>query len=188
MVDRRFLVLFDEFPIDEAQVRSGENPPNVIVASRCVNVALFLSGDLRRDVAISIAWGETEALYIITFPGKTLKRVSPDERSISFFLLKASREVEDLSLGKEKAMDSGILVKRAALDSLLEDWSPSDVYVALEGVEESDMTASSTEGVFLYGLDTKQVSITGRQTTALPRPRSPERFILDINMKADRIN
>ncbi|MHA2141269.1 MAG: hypothetical protein ACXADC_01175 [Candidatus Thorarchaeota archaeon] len=186
MTDRRFLVLFDSFPIEEAQVRTGENVQEVIVASRCVNVALFISRDLRRNVSISIAWGEKGDLRVITFPGKTLKRVSPDERSISFFLLKASRKVENLSTDESAVMDNGIEVKRKTLAGLLEHWGTTTVYAALIESGESDSSEFDTSGVFMYEMRMQEKPITGANFIALPRPRSPERFILDINLKSDR--
>ena len=184
MTGRRFLVLFDNFPIEEDQVRSGKNTHEVIVASRCVNVALFVSGNLRRNVSISIAWGELGDLRVITFPGETLKRVSPDERSISFFLLKSTHEAENLAAGQSKVMDNGIEVTRADLDSLLENWSPSGVYLAIEGTEDSAEGGSG--GVFVYGRGMQKEPITRPRFIALPKPPNPERFILDINLKSDR--
>jgi tRNA pseudouridine-54 N-methylase len=61
---RRFLVMFDSFPIDKASVKSGQNSPEVVTACRCVNVGLFVSGDLRRDVIVSIAVGAVEDLKL----------------------------------------------------------------------------------------------------------------------------
>ncbi|NOR38560.1 MAG: hypothetical protein GQ580_03115, partial [Candidatus Thorarchaeota archaeon] len=79
---RRFLILFEELPIDVVSVKSGQNGPEVITACRCVNVGLFVSGNLRRNVEVSLAVGQLEDLGIVTYPGPALKRVSPDERSI----------------------------------------------------------------------------------------------------------
>jgi tRNA pseudouridine-54 N-methylase len=186
MTARRFIVLFDRFPIQEAQVRSGNNTREVIVASRCINVALFVSGDLRRNVSVSIAWGETRDLRAITFPGETLKRVSPDERSISFFLLKSANEAEGLSTGQGVVMDNGIEVKRASFESLLEDWGPSSVHAALEGTKDSGAAVDRKVGVFVYGMGIHENPKANTQIIALPRPLNPERFILDINLKADR--
>ncbi|MFW9864307.1 MAG: hypothetical protein ACFFEX_16370 [Candidatus Thorarchaeota archaeon] len=183
MTDRRFLVLFDRFPIEEDQVRSGKNSPEVIIASRCVNVALFVSGNLRRNVSISIAWGNPEDLHVVTFPGETIKRVSPDERSISFFLLKASRKVRDLSLGQSVLMDNGIEVIRADRDALVKAWKPSSVYLALEGSKDSDFEKT---GLFVYGLGMHANPEGMTESTALPRPPNPERFILDMNLMSDR--
>jgi tRNA pseudouridine-54 N-methylase len=182
MMGRRFLVLFDSFPIEEGQVRSGENIPEVIVACRCVNVALFVSGNLRRDVSISIAWGDPSDLWVVTFPGETIKRVSPDERSISFFLLKASQKMKDLFPGQNAIMDNGIEVTRANLDDLVKDWKPSGVYLALERTKDSDFEKT---GLFVYGMGRhERPEVT--KFAALPRPPNPERFILDMNVISDR--
>jgi tRNA pseudouridine-54 N-methylase len=186
MTARRFMVLFENFPIKESQVKSGNNTREVIVASRCVNVALFVSGNLRRNVSISIAWGETRDLRVITFPGEILKRVSPDERSIAFFLLKSTNEAGGLSAGQGIVMENGIEVKRTGFESLLEDWSPSSVYAAQKGTKDSEEAISRKVGVFVYGMGIHENPKPSTQIIALPRPPNPERFILDINLKADR--
>ncbi|MFW9807567.1 MAG: hypothetical protein ACFFFK_12635 [Candidatus Thorarchaeota archaeon] len=126
---RRFLVIFDNMPIDKASVKSGQNSLEVITACRCVNVGLFISGNLRRDVVISIAIGDVEDMKIFSFPGDTLKRVSPDERSISFFLLKAIEKALDLELGKSFTMDNGIEIERTQLSQLIERWGSDIVQV-----------------------------------------------------------
>lgn len=129
MLVRRFLVIFDNMPIDKASVKSGQNSLEVITACRCVNVGLFISGNLRRDVVISIAIGDVEDMKIFSFPGDTLKRVSPDERSISFFLLKAIEKALDLELGKSFTMDNGIEIERTQLSQLIERWGSDIVQV-----------------------------------------------------------
>ncbi len=145
---RRFLVMFKDFPIDIASVKAGQNSPEVITACRCVNVGLFVSGDLRRDVIVSIAVGSEEDMRVVSFPGNSLKRVSPDERSISFFLLKAIEKAQDLELGRSLKMNNGIELVRSSLDELVELWGPGVIQVP---------------------------SI------------SPERFILDANFSADKM-
>ncbi len=144
---RRFLVMFDNLPIDRNSVKTGQNSHEVIVACRCVNVGLFISGDLRRDVIVSLAIGTEDDLRIVSFPGDSLRRVSPDERSISFFLLKAFEKVQVLDVGETIAFDNGIEVTRSPLESLLNLWGSEVVRVPLN---------------------------------------SPERFILDTNLSADR--
>ncbi len=148
MFVRRFLIMFKDFPIDKTSVKAGQNSPEVVTACRCVNVGLFVSGDLRRDVIVSLAVGTEEDLKVVSFPGDSLKRVSPDERSISFFLLKAFEKARDLELGGSVKMDNGIEVARASLDELLELW----------------------------GVDVIRVP-----------SKNPERFILDSNLSADRL-
>jgi tRNA pseudouridine-54 N-methylase len=110
-------------------------------------VGLFISGDLRRDVIVSLAVGVEEDLRIISFPGHSLRRVSPDERSISFFLLKAFEKSQALDVGETFAMDNGIEVTRSPLEQLLKLW--------------------------------------GSEAIRVPS-KSPERFILDANLSADR--
>jgi tRNA pseudouridine-54 N-methylase len=148
MFVRRFLVLFEKMPIDRVSVKSGQNGPEVVTACRCVNIGLFVSGDLRRDVTVSLAVGQVEDLRVISFPGASLRRVSPDERSISFFLLKAVEKLENLDVGISFTMDNGIELTRTSLDELTETW----------------------------GSDVVQVPSS-----------SPERFILDTNLSADRL-
>ncbi len=148
MFVRRFLVIFRDLPIDKSSVKSGHNSSKVVTACRCVNVGLFVSGNLRRDVTVSLAVGTADDLNVVSFPGLSLKRVSPDERSISFFLLKAIEKAQDLELGKSFKMNNGIELVRAPLDGLVELW----------------------------GSDIIQVPST-----------NPERFILDTNISADRM-
>ena len=126
MLVRHFLVKLKNMPIDRASVKSGKNSPEVVTACRCVNVGLFVSGDLRRDVVVSFVIGETEDVTMISFPGDSLKRVSPDERSISFFLLKAIEKTKEMEQGMTFTMDNGIKLARTPLDGLIESWD-SDV-------------------------------------------------------------
>ncbi len=135
-------------PIDKNSVKSGQNSIEVITACRCVNIGLFVSGNLRRDVIISFAIGPVEDLKIISFPGQSLRRVSPDERSIAFFMLKAIEKMENLEFGDSFTMDNGIMLTRSSLDRLTELWEPDIIQVPSSG---------------------------------------PERFILDTNLAADRL-
>ena len=129
MFVRRFLVMFKDIPIDRRSVKSGLNSPEVVTACRCVNVGLFVSGDLRRKVIVSLAVGTAEDLKVVSFPGNSLRRVSPDERSISFFLLKAMEKVQNLEPGNPIIMDNGIELIRSSLDELVELWDSSVIQV-----------------------------------------------------------
>ncbi len=123
---RRYLVRFDELPIDKGSVKSGRNSLEVVTACRCVNVGLFLSGGLRLDVTVSFAIGPLNDLTVVSFLGNTLRRVSPDERSISFFLLKAVEKAQNLEHGESFIMDNGIELVRLSYDKIMELWD-SDV-------------------------------------------------------------
>ncbi|MHA1576687.1 MAG: hypothetical protein ACTSU3_04940 [Candidatus Thorarchaeota archaeon] len=182
---RHFIIMFDEFSINSSDVKKGENNPEVIVASRCINVALFVSNNLRRDVQVSIAMGKHNDLRVISFPGESLRRVSPDERSISFFLLKAMNILSELELGRSKTMDNGIVVHRRSFADLLNQWNPSTVYrSALEPYSLQGYPNLDSDGLFVYSFrDSSAEEID--EISPLPRPSSPERFILDVNTLFD---
>ncbi len=182
---RHFIILFDEFSINSSDVKKGNNNPDVVVASRCINVALFVSNNLRRDVQVSIAVGKHNDLRVISFPGESLRRVSPDERSISFFMLKAMDILSELELGRSKTMDNGIVVHRRSFADLLNEWNPSIVYQAiLEPYSLQDYPTLESDSLFVYSLS-DSFSEEIDQIRSLPHPSSPERFILDVNTQFD---
>ncbi len=129
MFVRRFLIRFEDMPIDKSSVKSGQISSEIVTACRCVNVGLFISGNLRRDVIVSLAIGPTEDLKVISFPGLSLKRVSPDERSISFFLLKAIEKTHNLDPERLFTMDNGIELIRSSFDELVELWGSEVIQV-----------------------------------------------------------
>jgi len=187
---KNFLILFDDIPVDKASVKSGNNSPEVITATRCVNVGLFISGNLRRDVVVSLAKGTPDDLKIISFPGASLKRVSPDERSISFFLLKATSIVEELLMDSSELMDNGIEVRRTTLKSFLESATPARVYISKpENTSKSIDVAEYENSLLIYTIgkqfDSFQIDAKWTQVD-LPYFPNPERFILDVNMIVDR--
>ncbi|MFX0107292.1 MAG: hypothetical protein ACFE7R_03340, partial [Candidatus Hodarchaeota archaeon] len=146
MASRSFFIHFPELPIQEADVKAGKNSPEVIVASRCVNVALFISGDLRRDVKVSICIGPHDNMQIFTFSGESLKRVSPDERSISFFLMKAKCVADELAESARKQMDNGIVVRRTSVQNLF-DRKSGRVFFASGNVNSTNNMKVELEGV-----------------------------------------
>lgn len=180
---RHFAILFSEFQIEKESVRAGKNSDEVVTACRCINVGLFISGSLRRDVVVSIIrYHEKDDSIMISFPGLTLKRVSPDERSISFFLLKAMEMANELDSGQKRALDNGIIVEKIPLQSLANQWSAGKLYRGMSEMTEWPATEVMHEdAVFLYG----DVGDLDRGET-LPGFSSPERFILEINLLADR--
>jgi tRNA pseudouridine-54 N-methylase len=184
---RHFLILFDDFPIDAASVKSGNNSQEVITASRCVNVALFISGNLRRDVVISLAKGSPDDLKIVTFNGATLKRVSPDERSISFFLMKAVSIADELGMDSLEKMDNGIETRRSSLQKFLEPFGPTSIYLSTSDNNSISMDEAEYQNSILIYSEGKQINLDYEKVTwtKLPFFPHPERFILDINMIMD---
>lgn len=182
---RQFLILFAEFPIDKTAVKKGQNSPEVITACRCVNVGLFLSGNLRRDVIVSIAIGSPEDLRVISFPGESLKRVSPDERSISFFLLKSVLVIETLSQNTMRVLDNGIIVSRDTIEKITSGYDPQNVFFA-EKESDSDLEAvKKSEDTLLIYTTGMLIDTIGKPYPTLPRPPHPERFMLDVNESLD---
>ena len=187
---RRFLILFEKLPIDVVSVKSGQNGPEVVTACRCVNVGLFVSGNLRRNVEVSLAVGKPEDLGVVTYPGSALKRVSPDERSISFFLLKAMNMLRELPLGGKKRLDNGIVVQRTNATDLLQGWEPSRIYVSfLDPSIKPKQVDVRPQGLFLYEMTSTALTdlVKSIPGNLLPRPPHPERFILDINLYCDQL-
>jgi tRNA pseudouridine-54 N-methylase len=136
-------------------------------------------------VTVSIAYGQCEDLRVVSFPGDGLKRVSPDERSISFFLLKANEIAENLLFFTQRTMDNGIIVRRRSLSQLIDVWSPNGVYLAIRSsFQPSDYHGLKENSLFVYALtdDFKPERI---DFTPLPRPSTPERHILEINTSFD---
>jgi len=187
---RRFLIIFERLPIDVVSVKSGQNSPEVITACRCVNVGLFVSGNLRRNVEVSLAVGQPEDLGVVTYPGPALKRVSPDERSISFFLLKAMNVLRELPLAGKKRLDNGMVVQRTNATNLLREWEPSRIYVSsLNPNIQPKQVDVRPQGLFLYELVSTALTDMIRDIPGVLLPRSPhpERFILDINLYCDQL-
>ena len=185
---RRFVIHFAEFPIVAADVKAGQNSPQVITAYRCVNVGLFLSNDMRRDVEVIILAGKSHDMRAITFPGSHLKRVSPDERSITLFLLKANNELDKLAKGDLHRMSNGIQVRRASFSEMLAEWDASEVYFAKDGTLYTERTQSPDAGVFIFEGNEGDLQDALSDATIIPlfRPAHPEQFILEMNLLHDR--
>ncbi|NHJ12148.1 MAG: hypothetical protein EAX95_00645 [Candidatus Thorarchaeota archaeon] len=187
---RRFLISFESFPIELDAVRDGENVPQVITASRCINVGLFLSGDMRRDVEVIILEGNGNSLGALSFPGWQLKRISPDERSISYFLLKAHSELKKLGQGERKEMPNGIIVAKTDFVSLIEDWDNPEVFLASTDASKATIEKAPKEGVYIFEMSPGLLQENSCNVVMQPiwMPTHPERFILDINLLQDRKN
>ena len=184
---RHFVVVFKELPIKRSDVKAGTNSLEVITACRCVNVGLFLSNAMRRDTDVTIAIMENP-VQLITFSGKDLKRVSPDERSISFFILKAIEALHELPLETMRKLDNGIKIQRVSPDSFIEKWDTSTLFIAEENEESIQIESIDTlTGTFIYEIepDLLNALILNFDLNRIERPSSPEKFILNINYYLD---
>ncbi len=87
------------------------------ILCRCVNSALFLSHDLRRDVVIYLVLlGEPEPPKIVKFSGQDVRYLNPDERS-SGSLIKKALELKARIRWKEST--PGVWVRQGDLEDLL---------------------------------------------------------------------
>jgi len=89
------------------------------ILCRCVNSALFLSHDLRRDVVIYLVLlGEPDAPRIVKFEGKNVRYLNPDERS-SGSLIKKALEKDAIPRWRESM--PGVWMRLGVLADLLEE-------------------------------------------------------------------
>lgn len=187
---KHFLILFEDIPINKTSVKSGDNSQEVITAARCINVGLFVSGDLRRNVVVSLVTGTPDDSIIISFPGADLKRVSPDERSISFFLLKAFAEAESQGTNSVRTMDNGIVVRRGKLIDFIEACSPEKIYLANTEIDPLSMEKYDyVNSLWIYYIkEPPKLELKGNKwdIRQIHHPSHPERFILDVNMTSDK--
>jgi tRNA (pseudouridine54-N1)-methyltransferase len=116
------------------------------IIARCINAAFWLSGNIRRDVTFhTILHGEPYQPVYITLKGAKLRKVSPDERSISLFLKKALERMEE----KEQT-SPGIYVKRKSFEELVRENEDKHLYLLDEvGTSIDDIEFNGVPFFFL---------------------------------------
>ncbi len=182
---RHFVIILDSLPIDRSSVKSGRNSEETVIVARCINVGLFLSNGLRRDVVIDTVVLEKNGLVEISFQGHKLRRVSPDERSIAHFLLKAVDSLDSISQGQSAEMPNGIHLFRGGFEDLLSQWQAREIFIAKEGTKWENMVP---EGIYIYDMTKgREIEKQIHDYTETPRPSHPERFILDVNSYIDNL-
>ena len=89
------------------------------ILCRCINCALFLSHDLRRDVIIYLVLlGEPDMPKIVKFKGENVKYLNPDERSSGSLIKKA---LERSAIPRWRESTRGVWVRVGGLADLLEE-------------------------------------------------------------------
>ena len=89
------------------------------ILCRCVNSALFLSHDLRRDVIIYLVLlGEPDTPRIVKFEGKYVRYLNPDERSSGSLIKKA---LEKSAIPRWRESTPGVWIRLGGLADLLEE-------------------------------------------------------------------
>ncbi len=90
-------------------------------AARIVNMAFWLSHDIRRDVVLYITFtGPSDPPKTVKFVGGELRKTSPDERSVAAIIRKALGE----STTKEwKRVHYGVYVSKKGVEEILKEVS-----------------------------------------------------------------
>lgn len=124
------------------------------IMCRCVNSALFLSHDLRRDVNIyMVLMGEPTPPKIVKFEGENVRYLNPDERS-SGSLIKKALSVAARPFWKEST--PGVWVKTGdlgdVLEELLKEGDRSLFYLREDGTDIRDVVKElNSNAVFVLG-------------------------------------
>ncbi len=101
------------------------------ILCRCVNAALFLSHDLRRDVRVFLLLkGQPSPPKIIRFDGGSVRYLNPDERSAAS-LIKKALEKNALDFWTESTQ--GVSVRKGDLDDLLKEMKKKITYLREDG-------------------------------------------------------
>ena len=101
------------------------------ILCRCVNAALFLSHDLRRDVRVFLVLkGEPSPPKLIRFDGSAVRYLSPDERSAASLIQKAlEKNVQDFWTESTP----GVSIRKGDLDVLLNSLDKKITYLREDG-------------------------------------------------------
>lgn len=101
------------------------------ILCRCINAALFLSHDLRRDVRVFLLLkGEPSPPKVIRFDSGAVRYLNPDERSAAS-LIKKALEKKALDFWTESTQ--GVSVKKGDLDDLLKEMKKKIIYLREDG-------------------------------------------------------
>ncbi len=97
---------------------------------RCVNAALFLSHDLRRDVNVYLVLKGGTPSELIHFEGSRIKYLSPDERSAASLINKAlEKNAQDFWIESTP----GVGVRNGGFSELLEELNRKVIYLREDG-------------------------------------------------------
>lgn len=117
------------------------------ILCRCVNAALFLSHDLRRDVHVYLVLkGEPDPPKLIRFDGSGVRYLNPDERSAASLIRKA---LEKNAQGFWTESTPGVSVRKGELGDLLGELNKKITYLREDGGDVREK--SFEEPLFVLG-------------------------------------
>jgi len=147
------------------------------ILCRCVNSALFLSHDLRRDVVIYLVLlGEPDAPRIVKFEGKNVRYLNPDERS-SGSLIKKALEKDAIPRWRESM--PGVWMRLGVLADLLEEVLTDEKRLFYMREDGNDIRDELNDDNYINMPD-DTVFILGDHTGMTPEE---ETVILDLDAK-----
>ncbi len=161
------------------------------ILCRCVNAALFLSHDLRRDVRVYLVLkGEPAPPKLISFNGAEVRYLSPDERSAASLIKKAlEKNAQDFWT---ESMP-GVSIRKGELGDLLAELGKKIIYLREDGKEVRGMRFD--EPLFVLGdhmglSDEEEKIIEGREhenVSVGPLSLHADHCIVILNNEMDRI-
>jgi tRNA (pseudouridine54-N1)-methyltransferase len=100
------------------------------ILCRCVNAALFLSHDLRRDVHLYLVLKGGSQPKLIRFDGSEVKYLSPDERSAASLIKKAlEKNAQDFWTESTP----GVSIRKGDFGDLLKELNKKIIYLREDG-------------------------------------------------------
>lgn len=162
------------------------------IVARCVNSALWLSGDLRRDcVFYAVLDGPPSPPVCLKFTGETLASLSPDERNIASWISKSLEQ----SFGEEWAkVQSGISICRKGLQGVAKELKGNAFYALHEKGKDIREAKIKKDPLFFLGdhlgiplKDEKFLIRLGAEKVSLgPRSYLGSHCIAIVNNELDR--
>ncbi len=119
------------------------------ILCRCVNAALFLSHDLRRDVRVYLVLQGGAQPKIVRFDGATVRYLSPDERSAASLIKKA---LEKSAQGFWTESTPGVSIKTGDFGDLLGELDKKIIYLREDGADiRNKPIDTGTDHLFVLG-------------------------------------
>lgn len=141
---------------------------------RFVTSSLWLSHAVRRDVVVyTVLNGSPDAPITIEWRGDSMKRVSPDERSIASWIKKALESIREVKKGKDKPwfrIQEGIRVSRKSIQEIVKDLKDRSIYVLEERGDNIRNINIGKDPVFVIG-------------DHIGLPKQEEKFVLRYGKK-----
>ncbi|MDP2841498.1 MAG: tRNA (pseudouridine(54)-N(1))-methyltransferase TrmY [Candidatus Methanoperedens sp.] len=119
------------------------------ILCRCVNSALFLSHDLRRDVRVYLVLKGGAQSKIVRFDGAAVRYLSPDERSAASLIKKA---LEKQAQGFWTESTPGVSIKTGDFGYLLGELNKKITYLREDGSDiRTIQYSASFDHLFVLG-------------------------------------